>query len=272
VSLTGGTKCLFGRSGHRFDKHVAREEEYPTDNKGEKLNLRDTRYFHKLPSRRRDASCWMKIVLARSRTSKERRKEKERERKRERERERERKSWVQRDLSAFNGPALVKSCTKTLSTTLSKLCQQGLVANSWPRLPSYFEINSDLFMSDDTNVFAALRTSIDAQTVLRGKRLCARLCRTICLQGCISRINERYRTVVVESITFGERSAKARCLSDVTKFTWPNFCLFDISLPLNVYTQKLHVATLCLSNLLWFLFLTCVKITLSFQNFDIINL
>ncbi|KYN37254.1 hypothetical protein ALC56_08311 [Trachymyrmex septentrionalis] len=21
VSLTGGTKCLFGRSGHRFDKH-----------------------------------------------------------------------------------------------------------------------------------------------------------------------------------------------------------------------------------------------------------
>jgi len=37
---------------------------------------------------------------------------------------------IRRDLSAFNGPALVKSCTETLSTTLSKLCQQGLVANS----------------------------------------------------------------------------------------------------------------------------------------------
>lgn len=110
------------------------------------------------------------------------------ERKNEKERER-----IQRDLSAFNGLALVKSCTKTLSTTLSKLCQQGLVANSWPRLPSYFEINGDLFMGDDTNVPAALRISSGAQTVLRGKRLCARLCRTICLQGCISRINGRYK-------------------------------------------------------------------------------
>lgn len=106
----------------------------------------------------------------------------------ERKSERER---VQRDLSTFNGLTLVKSCTKTLSTTLSKLCQQGLVANSWSRLPSYFEINSDLFMGDDTNMLAALRISSSAQTVLRGKRLCARLCRTICLQGCISRINER---------------------------------------------------------------------------------
>lgn len=141
---------------------------------------------------------------------------------------------------------LVKSCTKTLSTTLSKLCQQGLVANSWPRLPSYFEINSDLFMGDDTSVFAALRISSGAQTVLRGKRLCARLCRTICLQGCISRINKRYRTVVVESSAFGERSAKAKCLCDATKFKWPNF-LFDISLPSNACTQKLRVTTRSLS-------------------------
>lgn len=135
------------------------------------------------------------------------------ERKNEREEER-----IQRDLSAFNGLALVKSCTKTLSTTLSKLCQQGLVANSWPRLPSYFEINGDLFMGDDTNVLVALRISSNTQTVLRGKRLCASLCRTICLQGCISRINARYPTVVVESVAFGKRSAKAKCLYAATKF------------------------------------------------------
>lgn len=137
------------------------------------------------------------------------------ERKNERERGIER---IQRDLSAFNGLALVKSCTKTLSTTLSKLCQQGLVANSWPRLPSYFEINGDLFMGDDTNVLVALRISSSTQTVLRGKRLCARLCRTICLQGCISRINARYPTVVVESVAFSKRSAKAKCLCAATKF------------------------------------------------------
>lgn len=138
MSLTGGMKCLFGRGGHRFDKHG-------------RATRRNIRRIAKGRSLTGGHLIFSQAARQASRRTATRRVKSDRNSARDLARlyTRKRRS-KRRDLSAFNGPALVKSCTETLSTTLSKLYQQGLVANSWPRLPSYFEINGDLFMGDDT--------------------------------------------------------------------------------------------------------------------------
>lgn len=208
---------MFGRGGHRFDKHGRASRRISNGwGDGERLNRGTPDIFTSCQAgvaTRRVASDGNSAAIARSF---ERDIDDGSKKERDRETRERGRTRIRRDLSAFNGPALVKSCTETLSTTLSKLCQQGLAANSWPGLPSYFEINGDLFTGDDTVCARSTKPPSRrgaAQTVLRGTRLCARdFVEQFVYEGASGRINRQETVaVVVERAAFGER-AKAKCL------------------------------------------------------------